>query len=101
MMKHAVLLTAISVLALSACSTFEVGHGPEPSSTEVYSYWHHNLAFSLYEASPPVNLSDCSNDWSTLVIERDLVTGLAGSIDNVIFPVDVWDPWRVRLYCAD
>ena len=102
-MKYSALLAGMAFVALTACSTIEVGHGPapEPSGTEVYSYWHHNIAFSLYEVSSPVNLSDCRNDWNSLVIEKDLVTALAGSVDTAIILVDVWDPWRVVLNCAD
>lgn len=94
-------LTLAALALVSACSTIEVGHGPTGDPTgEVYSYWHHNFAFSLYEASSPVNLSNCESSWNTLVIEKDLITALAGSIDNAILVVDVWDPWRARLYCS-
>jgi len=95
------LLGGTVILALvTGCSTIEYSNsGTTPDTTEVYGGMHHNLAYSLYEYSSPVDLAQCNNDWASLVVERDVITAIAGSIDNA-FGVDVWDPWAVTLNCA-
>jgi len=94
-------LLVLSLASLTGCSTIEFTQGVNPPApNEAYQLWHHNLALSLYEYSDPVDLSDCNGSWTTLVVEKDVVTALAGSVDqSVLFGVDVWDPWAVRLEC--
>lgn len=91
----------LAALVLAGCSTIEFTQGPNPGApSEAYQLWHHNLALSLYEYSPPVNLDGCQAGWNVLIVEKDIVTAFAGSVDQaVLFGVDVWDPWAVRLEC--
>ncbi|WP_051208335.1 hypothetical protein [Saccharospirillum impatiens] len=99
-LNKALLGFAVAVV-LTGCSTIEYTQNNTGSvGMEVYKSMHHNFAFSLYEYSQPVNLADCGNDWSSLVVEKDVVTALAGSIDDAIVFVDVWDPWAVTLNCS-
>lgn len=91
---------AVILAALAGCSTIEYTNSAQAAdSTEVYGGMHHNLAYSLYEYSQPVDLDQCSNDWASLVVEKDVITAIAGSVDSVV-GVDVWDPWAVTLNCA-
>lgn len=96
----ALVLSSVLVALLAGCSTIEFSNTSAMSSnTEAYGYWHHNVAFSLYELSEPVNLDNCqSGDWSSLTVEKDIITAVAGVADIFLF-VDVWDPWAVELGC--
>lgn len=94
-------VAAAAVVGLAGCSTIEFQNSSASSTNEQYSYWHHNVALSLYELSAPVNLDNCSNDWKSVVVEKDLITALAGSVDNFVVFVDVWDPWSVDLKCGN
>lgn len=90
------------VAAVTGCSTIEFTNG-EAVSNEQYSVWHHNLAYSLYEYSPPVQpTAFCDDGWSKVTVEKDLVTAIAGSIDESLTfgAVDIWDPWAVSINCA-
>ena len=92
---------AVVMAFLAGCSTIEYTNtGNVADSMEVYSAMHHNLAYSLYEYSEPVNLEQCGNGWASLVVEKDVITAIAGGIDEAIVFVDVWDPWAVTLNCA-
>lgn len=94
------MFSLIALAILAGCSTIEFTNGNAAASqNEAYGYWHHNVAYSLYELSEPVNLDNCQNgEWSSLMVEKDIVAALAGSIDWVVL-VDAWDPWTVDLTC--
>ncbi|WLD57509.1 hypothetical protein NFC81_12425 [Salinispirillum sp. LH 10-3-1] len=93
---------AAAVIGLTGCSTIEFQNSNASATNEQYNYWHHNVALSLYELSEPVNLDNCnSNTWSSATVEKDLIKGLAGSVDNFVIFVDVWDPWSVDLKCGN
>lgn len=86
--------------ALAGCSTIEFTNGSAAAvGTESYDYWHHNVAFSLYELSQPVGLDNCQNGtWSALTVEKSFISAVAGSADMFI-GFDAWDPWAVALDC--
>jgi hypothetical protein len=98
-------VTAITMtLAMTGCSTIIFSTDNASSSVE-YTEWHHNVAYSLYEISEPVNLERyCDDEWSEVVVEKDLVTAIAGGVDEAVTAfvggIDVWDPWAVTVRCA-
>ena len=103
MMNLTKTLSAFAVMAaVSGCSTIEFTNG-EGMSNEQYSVWHHNVAYSLYEVSPPVQPSKfCPDGWSKVTVEKDIVTAIGGSVDEAMTfgAVDIWDPWAVSINCA-
>lgn len=105
-MRRLIISSAAAIIAvgLSGCSTI-IFSNDNASSTVEYKEWHHNVAYSLYEISEPVNLDRyCEDDWSEVVVEKDLVTAIAGGVDEAVTAfvggVDVWDPWAVTVRCA-
>ena len=95
-------VTVIVISILSGCSTIVFTNDTE-SSMEQYGQWHHNVAYSLYELSPPVQPNDfCKTGWSEVKVEKDVVTAIAGSIDSAVSFgfADIWDPWAVTISCA-
>ncbi|MEJ2044934.1 MAG: hypothetical protein P8X74_22660 [Reinekea sp.] len=87
------------VVAISGCSTITFTNGQPAASDEQYSQWHHNLAYSLYEYSPPVAPDkECTGDWSSVTVEHDVITVIAGS---VVLGGALWDPWMVTINCAE
>ncbi|MFY0665486.1 MAG: hypothetical protein JXQ97_12750 [Natronospirillum sp.] len=101
-MKRMIQAAAVAaVIGLTGCSTIEFQNSSATPTNEEFNYWHHNVALSLYELSAPVNLDNCSNNWSSVTVEKDLVKGLAGSVDNFVILVDAWDPWSVDLKCGN
>lgn len=97
-------IAAATVIAgFSGCSTIVFTNGAEPDvSARTYDMWHHNLALSLYEYSEPVAPDAyCDTGWGTVTVEKDLIRGFVGSLDNAIIPfVDIWDPWAVFINCT-
>lgn len=86
---------ALVVLA-SGCSTIKFTNGATEGS-EQYDQWHNNFAFSLYEYSPPVAPEkECTGTWSSVTVEKDFITVIAGSIGGAI-----WDPWSATITCAE
>ena len=104
-MQKPVLLAMIAALSTlcSGCSTINFDSGRTPTSQEKHSEWHHTVAFSLLEASNPVDLHDrcAGKNWSTVTTKRTFLNALAGSIDSIILGVDVWEPWTVEYVCAE
>lgn len=102
-MKRIIQTSALAALVgLTGCSTIEFQNSNASATNEQYNYWHHNVALSLYELSSPVNLDNCENNWSSVAVEKDLVKGLAGTVDNVVLlGGDIWDPWSVDLNCGN
>ncbi|MBI4598442.1 MAG: hypothetical protein HY737_08600 [Candidatus Omnitrophica bacterium] len=92
----------VSILSLG-CSTIHFQNGQDAATPETNSEWHHTVAFSLVEASDPVDLHDRCNGkpWHDVMVERSFLNGLAGSIDSLIVGVDLWEPWTVEYSCRD
>lgn len=97
------LITLIFLLAITGCSTVHFKNGNVAGSGSGGETWHHNFALSLYEATPPVNLSQRCNGkaWSVVTTERTFINGLAGSVDNLAVGLDIWDPWTARVQCGN
>jgi len=96
----ALVLSSVVMALLAGCSTIEFANtGVMSSNTEAYDYWHHNVAFSLYELSSPVNLDNCqSGNWSSFTVEKTFISAVAGSADLFV-AFDIWDPWIAELGC--
>lgn len=91
------------MVGLSGCSTIVFTNGADvETSARNYDLWHHNVALSLYEYSDPVAPEAyCDTGWGTVTVEKDLIRGFVGSLDNAIIPfVDIWDPWAVYINCV-
>ena len=103
-MKNTLLtmLTAGSIALISGCSTI-VFTNDNQASSETYGVWHHNVAYSLYELSEPLDPNHyCDAGWAKVTVEKDLITAIAGSVDEAVTfgGVDLWDPWAVTINCA-
>lgn len=111
MKTNAILLLAGCAL-LPACSTISFTNGPVDANVSLgsESNWHHNMWFSLYEASDPVDLKQrcVGRDWVRITTHKSFFNGLAGGIDSavlglrvggVIVGIDIWDPWTVAYEC--
>lgn len=94
------------VLLLNACSVVNFQNGSLSSSEPKakVEHWRHNVVFSLIEVGSVVNPSeDCgSREWSMVTTKETFITGLAGSIDELIlFGTDLWDPQSVEVSCVN
>ena len=104
-MKMRTMVTSAVIMLISClgCSTIQFENGKNHAALYTNSEWHHTVAFSLLEASDPVDLHDRCNGkpWETVRTERTFLNGLAGMIDSLIIGVDVWEPWTVEYACHE
>ena len=96
-------LLAALAIACGGCSTIHFDSGRASASHIKHSEWHHTVAFTLLEASDPVDLYDrcAGKEWSTVTTERTFLNGLAGCVDSLILGVDVWEPLTVEYVCTE
>jgi hypothetical protein len=101
-MKSSLLLTLAAAL-VTGCSTIRFDSGKPASTAVKHSEWHHTVAFTLLEASDPVDMHDrcIGKPWSTIKTERTFLNGLAGSVDSLILGVDLWEPLTVEYVCVE
>jgi hypothetical protein len=99
MKKLAILLGTAALL--SGCSVMHFKNGDVEAEGRPIERWHHNVAYSLYELSKPVDMKALCDDkqWSMVTTKETFITGLAGSADSFIY-VDLWDPQMVEYYCG-
>jgi len=99
-MKTLASLIAAATL-LCGCSVMHFQNGDVAPEGRPIEKWHHNVAYSLYELSKPVDMKTLCADrsWSMVTTKETLITGLAGSADSFIY-VDLWDPQMVEYYCG-
>ena len=89
-------LSLASALVFSGCSTI-VFTNDASTAVEQIDSWHHNVAFSLYEVTPPVAANSlCKNGWSEVKTEKTVINAIAGSLTGG----EIWDPWTVSVRCA-
>jgi len=108
-MKHICLIAVLSAGLFSGCSVMHFKNGSADNSGRVNENWHHNMLFSLLEASKPLNMKTlCPGGWVSVTTKETFVTGLVGGIDNaltsVLLPpggIDVWDPQAVEWVCGE
>ena len=95
-------VTAMLILSVG-CSTIQFENGKSSSALYKNSEWHHLAAFTLLEASDPVDLHDRCNGkpWETVTTERTFLNGLAGMVDSLIIGIDLWEPWTVEYSCLE
>jgi hypothetical protein len=108
-MKTSLATLAGAALLLCGCSVMHFQNGAvEPEGRPVES-WHHNVAFSLLEISPALNMKSLCKDgkWSMITTKETFITGLAGSADDIVTAgalkgngIDVWDPQMVEYSCG-
>jgi hypothetical protein len=109
-MKHLSFVSAAAAaLLFVGCSVMHFQNGPVEPAGRYVEKWHHNLAYSLYEVSPPLDMRALcpEGDWSKVTTKRTFITVLAGGIDDaltsVILPpsgIDIWDPQMVEYTCG-
>lgn len=96
-----ILISLLTIGLLSGCSTINFEKekiiGSKASDEVIYSSWHHNVAFSLFEASSPVDLTNECGDksWSSVKTELSFINGFASSV--VMGPL--WYPKTVEVTC--
>jgi hypothetical protein len=97
------LLVAVSVVwFMSGCAVMHFKQNNEPTTSgDSYKKMHHNLAWSLYEISPPVKPSEFCGDteWNSVTTKTSFLTGLIGSVDYVI-GLNLWTPQDVVVTCS-
>ena len=103
-MKKLSLLTLAAGLLLSGCSVMHFKNGSVEKSGAAMEKWHHNVAYSLYELSGPLDaktLCSQTGTWSMITTKETLITGLAGSaVNTVAYGVNIWDPQMVEYTCG-
>lgn len=103
-MKKLSLLALTTGLLLSGCSVMHFKNGPVEKSGAPMEKWHHNVAYSLYELSGPLDaktLCSQTGNWSMITTKETFVTGLAGSaVNTVAYGVNIWDPQMVEYTCG-
>ena len=90
------LLAALTLL--TGCYRLHFNSGDAKGAA--YDSWHHNIAFSLVEVSPPVEANKmCSESkWARITTQDTVVTAIAGGVDLFI-GIDLWDPQMVQVQC--
>lgn len=102
-MNLRILSIAIASLSLVGCSVMHFQNGPVQAEGRTIEQWHHNVALSLYEVSPPLNMKALCADkpWSMITTQETFATGLAGAaVNSVALGVSVWDPQMVDYTCG-
>ena len=87
-----------AVVLLTGCYRLNFTNGA--ANGAAYDTWHHSVAFSLVEVSPPVEANKICSDskWGRVTTQDTPVTAIAGSIDYAI-ALDIWDPQMVTVQC--
>jgi hypothetical protein len=108
-MKNIYFVAILSGLLFSGCSVMHFKNGSVEAAGTPKTAWHHNGIYSLVEFSPilePKKLCPEKN-WSMITTKLTFVTGLVGSVDNIVLgavlpmvPIDIWSPQDVEWYCA-
>ena len=96
-MRYLILIFSI---ILSGCTTIHFDKEGEPSNYAVANEkWHHNVAYSLFEISSPVNLEQrCGEkEWVSVKTETSFINGIA-SLAGYIIPGG-WDPKTTTVAC--
>jgi len=91
-----------AALLLCGCSVMHFKNGDVAAEGRPVERWHHNVAYSLYEYSEPLDmktLCSATGKWSDVTTKETFITGLAGSVDALIY-VDIWDPQIVEYSCG-
>lgn len=96
-------------LFLSGCSVMHFKNGSAESSGKIHEAWHHNVAYSLLEVSPPIDLkTQCEGrGWTQVTTQETLITGLAGAVDEAITGlfvpggINIWDPQFIQWTCSE
>jgi hypothetical protein len=110
MNKKLLISLATAGLLLSGCSVMHFQNGAVEPAGRPMEKWHHNVAYSLLEVSPVINIGALCDDapWSVVTTKETLVTGLAGAIDGILtgpltagVGVDIWDPQMVEYSCGE
>jgi hypothetical protein len=109
MSKKLLISLAAAGLLLTGCSVMHFQNGTVEPNDRPVEKWHHNVALSLLEVSPVVNIGALCDDkpWSMVTTKETFVTGLAGSVDNIVtsafagFGIDIWDPQAVEYSCGE
>lgn len=94
------ILLACLALTAAGCTTIQFDNGPATSVNKTKTAkWHHNVAFSLYELSKPVNLSEecAEKEWVSVKTEQTFINGLASTVANSFGPI--WYPKTVEIEC--
>jgi hypothetical protein len=100
-LKLKLILILSASLFVSGCTTIHFDNGQQLATNNVTTQkWHHNVVFSLYELSEPVNLDkECvSAPWASVKTEKTFINGLAASVTNSIGPI--WYPKTVEVTCS-
>jgi hypothetical protein len=103
---------AVATLILTGCSVMHFQNGQVEPAGRLHEQWHHNVAYSLYEVSKPLDMKalcpENGGKWSMVTTKETFITGLAGQADDVITAgllkgaggVDLWDPQMVEYTCG-
>lgn len=94
-----ILVSLLCLVAASGCSTIHFDKGEPVLAQKKTENWHHNFAFSLYEGSSVVNLSnECGKtEWVSVKTEKSFINGLASGAVNLAGPI--WYPKTVEVSC--
>jgi hypothetical protein len=94
--------TIASILGATAllcgCSVMHFKNGSVEPSGRTVEKWHHNVALSLYEVSPPLDMKAlcAEKQWSMVTTKETVVTALAGTVLS-----GLWDPQLAVYKCGD
>lgn len=92
------LATLAFAAVLCGCSVMHFQNGPVEPRDRTVDTWHHNVALSLYEISPPLNMTTlcAGKNWSMVTTKETVVTALAGMVGGAI-----WDPQIASYTCGE
>jgi hypothetical protein len=97
-------IIAISAILLSGCTTihFDRSNTLQLDAVEK-EQWHHNIVFSVIEASDPVDLKEVcgEQEWTSVKTEFTFLNwGSAFLLDTVTkSPIPLWTPKTVTTSC--
>jgi hypothetical protein len=99
-MKAQIVIAAI--ILVSGCTKihFDQSEPVVPDPGDSQSKWHHNMALSLVEVSPAVDLeAKCgANRWESVKTEKSFLNGLVTAIPYVSW---IWTPKTVTVQCKE
>jgi len=100
-LKTALMMLCMS-LALSACHKMVIVNSQAEPGGAATEDMHINLAFSLYEHSPPVDLKQKCPDrsWHSVTTVDTPITIILGMVDSALFIFDAWDVQSVQVECS-
>jgi hypothetical protein len=96
-MKTSITILVGTAFILSGCSVMHFKNGSVETTGRTVESWHHNLALSLYEASPPLNMEALCADrqWSMVTTKVTFSSGVAGMVGN-----SLWSPQIAHYTCG-